>query len=174
MAINRMRPVVFTWTGDAMVPHSRYKQICNRQFVANEEYPLVVLEERSRASHNAFFAAVSEGWHNLPETIAIRFPTEDHLRRWALVQSGFFDEREFECESAEKAKELAAFIRKVDTYAVIHLHERKIIVRDAKSQSLAAMGKDTFQASKTAVLDLIESLTGVKPGELMRNAGQSA
>ncbi len=36
----------------------------------------------------------------------------------------------------------------------------------AKSQSLRAMGKQEFQASKDAVLGYISDLIGVKPSEL--------
>ena len=149
-----MRPVVFNWvevsipeTGElrrAMVPQLRYLNVAKRQFADGHDYPMVVLEARSRASHNQFFAAVDDAWHNLPEEIAARWPTSEHLRKWALVETGWFDEKFFDCDSPAKAKNLAVFIRSVDTFGVILLHKNKVIVREAKSQSAAAMGKESF------------------------------
>lgn len=180
----RMLPVVFTWTDAAlpgtgevrkvMIPHVRYGKTAARQFADGEDYPMVVLEARSRASHNQFFAAVNDAWHNLPENIAVRWPTGEHLRKWALVQTGWFDEKNFECDTAGHAQRLAAFIRKVDEYAMILVHGKQVIVRDAKSQSAAAMGKDQFEKSKRDVLDLLGTMTGTTRVELNKNAGRSA
>jgi hypothetical protein len=36
------------------------------------------------------------------------------------------------------------------------------------------MGKEAFEASKRAVLDLLESMIGVARGELKKQAGKSA
>ena len=170
----KIRPVLMQWSGEVMVPDSRFLPLCNRQFAVGENYPLLPVEERSMASHNAYFAAIHDGWLNIPENLSARWPSEDHLRKWCLIQCNFFNESEFEFETENQAKRFATFYRKVDDYARIFPHGKKIIIRVAKSQSIAAMGKDTFQASKTAVLDLIESMIGVKPGELRKEAGQSA
>ena len=170
----KIRPVLMQWSGEVMVPDSRFLPLCNRQFAVGENYPLLPVEERSMASHNQYFAAIADGWQNLPENISERWPSEEHLRKWCLVESGYFNELEHEFGAEDEAKRFAIFFRKADDYARIYVHGKKVIIRVAKSQSKAAMGKDVFQASKVAVLDIIESLTGVKPGELMRNAGQSA
>lgn len=191
----RPSPVVFRWLevdvidGDgvahrqmAMVAHPRYASICKRQFHAGEEYPLTILEERSRASHNQFFAALQEGFDNLPESIQARWPTADHMRKWMLIETGWFDEKEFDFEgrSAErKAKMLGAFIRTEDAYARISTIAidggYRVIIRRAKSQSMPEMRtKAEFEASKKAVLDLLESFTNVPRGTLMREAGKSA
>ena len=170
----KMRPAVFTWSGTAMVPQARFLPLCAKQYAVGETYPLMPVEDRSMASHNQYFAAISDGWHNLPETVAVRWPSEEHLRKWCLVQCGFFEEKEFEFETAEKAKTFATFYRKVDDYARIFAHDKKVIIRFAKSQSMAAMGKEQFQKSKQAVLDLIESIVDVEKGTLEREAGQHA
>jgi hypothetical protein len=170
----KMRPVMFQWNGTVMIPQPRFLPLCSKQYAVGEEYPLLPVEERSMASHNQYFAAIADGWHNIPESMAARWPSEEHLRKWCLIETNFFNESEFDFESVDKAKRFAAFYRKVDDYARIFVHEKKVIIRVAKSQSLAAMGKDTFQASKTAVLDLIENLIGVKSGTLRKEGGQSA
>lgn len=157
-----------------MVPEPRYENVCRRQFSEGETYPLIVLEERSRASHNAFFAAIHSGWVNLPENVAARFPSAEHMRKWILCEVGWFDEKEIDCANEKHAKALQTFIRTEDDYARIFRRGSLVIIRKAKSQSLAAMGKKDFEASKRDCLDLLESMVNVPKGTLMREAGQSA
>lgn len=159
-------PVHCVWDGEAFVPIPRFAKLCDREFVIGQPYPLVVQEDRSQAAHNHFFAALQEGWKNLPEDVAERFPTAEHLRKYALVKAGFADERSIVCASKAEAQRVAAFVRPMDEYAVIVVREATIKVFTAKSQSMRAMGKADFQASKEAVLDVVSGMIGVKTGEL--------
>ncbi len=170
----KLQPVVFTWDGDHMIPQTRYKRVCDRQFVVGEEYVLQRTEERSMASHSQFMAAIADGFSNLPEGISARFPTSTHLRRWLLIETGWFDEKAFDMLSEQKARELALWVRTEDEYARIHAHGTTVIVRKAKSQSLSAMGKADFEASKRACLDKLEDMIGVPLGSLKKNAGRAA
>ena len=158
----------------AMVPLARYGNLAGRQFSEGEQYTLTPIEERSMASHNQFFASINGYYDNLPEKIAARWPSSTHFRRWCLVETGWFDEKEFDMASEKHAKMLGTFIRTEDEYARIVVRGTKVIVRRAKSQSLAAMGKKDFQASKEAVLGLAEHLVGVNPSTMMKNAGHHA
>lgn len=168
---DRLRPVVFQWDGDNMVPLPRFKQLCDRQYVVGEEYPLTLLERRSMASHNHFFAAVAEAWKNLPEDVAKRFPTADHLRKWALVQVGFAKERTIVCDSERHARECAATVRVLDEFAVIRVEKNIVHVWIAASQSTAAMPtREDFMASKSAVLDLLASMINVPRAQLSKEA----
>jgi hypothetical protein len=184
----RIQPIVFVWRevdlidGDgvavrvkAMVPLVRYGNVAARQFTDGEQYPLAPIEERSMASHSQFFAAMNEYFKNLPEKIATRWPTVNHFRRWCLIETNWFDEKEFELTSEKHARALATFIRTEDEYARIAFRGgTKVIVRRAKSQSLAAMGKADFEKSKKDVLDLAESLVGAPVRTVMKNAGKVA
>ena len=183
----RTAPIVFTWrefeVADddgvlsrrmVMVPLARYGNVAARQFHAGEEYPLVVMEERSRASHSQYFAALHEGFQNLPEKIAPRWPTPEHLRAWLLIETGWFDELEVDLKTDAQVKALIARIRSESPYARVQRHELKLIIRYAKSQSAAAMGKALFEASKKDVLDLLEDMTGVPRGTLKKEAGRVA
>lgn len=164
----------------AMVPKSRFDNICGRQFDLGEDYTLVPHEDRSMASHRQYFAAIKDGFNNLPERLHARWPTAEHLRKWCLVECNLFDEKEFDCPDETFAKRLGYFIRTEDEYAVISIHKTegtkrvKVIVRRAKSQSMQSMGKAEFQASKQAVLDLIESFIGLERGQLKKHAGKNA
>lgn len=179
-------PVVFLWRDvdvvdadgvatrcKAMVPLARYGKVSARQFVEEQEYPLVILEARSRASHNHYFSALHEGFQNLPEKIAARWPTEEHLRKWLLCEAGWFDESEIDCSSPRHATQAATLIRSFDDYARISVHGAKVIIRRAKSQSANAMGREAFQKSKTDVLDLLEHFTQVPKGTLKKEAGRN-
>ncbi len=165
-------PLIFTWTGDAMVPvhlsHAR------RQFAVGEEYRLEVREERSINSHNHYFAVLTEAWQNLPESLADRFPSPDHLRKWCLIKAGYRDERSFACASQNEARSIAAFIRPLDDFAVITVRDRVLVVYTAKSQSIRAMGRKEFTASKNAVLDVLAKLLAVNAPDLEKNAGRAA
>lgn len=183
----RMLPVVFDFvevhlrdSGEvvmAMVPQERYRKVAARQFVSGESYPLVVLEARSRASHNQYFAALQDGFDSLPENISARWPTAEHYRKWALIETGWFDEKEIDFGSSLYAKRAAILLHdEFDEYARIFQPNNgtKLIIRRAKSQSASAMSKEPFERSKRDVLDLLESMIAVKRGTLKKQAGRSA
>jgi hypothetical protein len=54
----------------------------------------------------------------------------------------------------------------MDDFAIVSATEVTVRVWTAKSQSMKAMGKAEFQRSKTAVLDLVSAMIGVKPENL--------
>lgn len=193
----RILPVNFIWTavdvvdsGDgtvtrrhAMVPLLRYDNLAKRQFHDGEEYPLVPLEARSRASHNQFFAALNDGFNNLPEDLSLiqnrlNLPippggwiNSDHLRKWCLCQSPeWCDIDEFDFDRKADAMKLATLYRKRDVYAHITVRGTHVTIKTAKSQSAAAMSKEPFEQSKRDVLDLVETMIGVAKGTLNKEA----
>ena len=125
-------------------------------------------------SHRFYFASVNEAWKNLPEDMAERYPTSDHLRKWALIKAGYRDERSIVASSKAEALRIAAFIRPMDEYAVVVVREAVVRVYTAKSQSTRAMGKAEFGASKEKVLDILSAMIGTSRDALVANAGQSA
>jgi hypothetical protein len=167
-----MIPVQFEWTGDFMVPLLRFHRRCNEQYVVGQVYRLVEEEERSHASHAHYFSCLNEAWRNLPEDIADRFPTAESLRRWSLIKCGFADVRSMVYETANDAKRAATLLGLYNEHAVIVAKGCVVSVYVAKSQSTRAMDKTTFQASKTAVLDLVASMIGVTSAELAKQVPQ--
>lgn len=157
-------PVLFMWDGEAMRPAN--PKLADRHFVIGEAYPLIVNEERSTNSHSHYFAALNEAWKNLPEAEAERWPTVEHLRKYALIRAGFRDERSIVCASKAEAQRMAAFVKPMDEYAIVATSEAVVRVYTAKSQSMRAMGKADFQASKDAVLTIVSQLIGVTPEAL--------
>ena len=165
-------PVSFQWKDGVMVPLN--SRLAHRQYVEGETYRLEPREDRSQASHSHYFAAIQECWENLPEHMAQRFGTSDHLRRWALIKAGYRDERSVVCASKAEATRVAAFIRPLDDFAVVTASECVVTVFTAKSQSLRAQGKKDFQTIKDKVLDIVSAMIGVGSDDLKKNVGRAA
>lgn len=165
-------PVTFRWDGDAMVPLN--PRLADKQYVVGETYRLEPREDRSQASHNAYFASIAEAHANLPEDVAERLPTPEHLRKYALIKAGFRDERSIVAASKAEAQRLAAFIKPMDDFAIVTVSEAVVTVYTAKSQSYRAMGKTDFQRSKDAVLAVVAQMIGTSVPTLQREAGKAA
>jgi hypothetical protein len=136
--------------------------MCGEHFVVGATYTLEEKHERSAASHAHYFASLNEGWLNLPEDTAERFPTPEHLRKFALIRTGHYDERSIQCGSPEEALRLAAFIEPMDEFTIVVVDHAMVTVYTSKSQSIRAMDKKTFQQSKTDVLEYIGTLIGAE------------
>lgn len=167
-------PIIFRWTGEAMEPLPRLAKRCDERFVVGETYPLVEQEERSQRSHSHYFAALHDAWFNLPDALAIQFPTVEHLRKAALIATGHFDERRFFASSPAEARKIAAFLNPMDEFSVVSVAGNAVVERKAKSQSRKAMGGPTFQKSKQDCLEWVAEMIGVSVRELAANAEQAA
>ncbi|MCX2699359.1 hypothetical protein [Ochrobactrum chromiisoli] len=164
-------PITMEWNGEAMVPASPFWAArADRQFVVGEVYKIVEHHDRSEASHNHYFASIANAWNTLTDEMLAEYPTPEHLRKKMLVKCGYADERSIVCASKADAERMAAFVKPMDAYAVVIHREAVVKVFTAQSQSMKAMGKREFQESKTAVLEAIDKLLGVEPGETARAA----
>jgi hypothetical protein len=161
-------PLLCTYDGESFVPLQ--PRLADKHFTAGESYPLIVHEPRSHASHNHFFAIVADAHMNLPEELAERLPTPEHLRKYALIRAGYRDERSVSCSSKAEALRVAAFIKPMDEFAVVTVVETVVTVYTAKSQSMRAMGSRVFAESKEAVLTVLAGLLGIDPLTLSRSS----
>lgn len=169
----RPRTIFLRWTGEVFIPNASFQVHCEREFEMGEVYPMQIVEERSQASHNHYFAALQEGWRNLSEENAKHFPTPEHLRHWALVQTGYFHEAFYEMATNFEARKLALDLRRRDPYAVIVVRGSVVRVYSAESQSSASMKKERFQQSKNDVLDLVASMARTSRVQLLKHAGRT-
>lgn len=166
--------IPFVWDGETFKPVSgRWSLLADKYFVVGAVYNLDVREERSQRSHAHYFAAINEAWDNLPEDVARRFGTPEHLRRAALIRAGFYEDRTIACGSGDVAKTVAMELKKMDDYARVVVQDTVVIVYTARSQSMRAMGRDEFQRSKTAVLEILAEMLSVTTKQLT-NAGEQA
>jgi hypothetical protein len=159
-------PQHFEWNGEAMTPlHPRR---ADKTFVVGQRYSLVQYEERSSASHNHEFAWLKEAWLSLPERLADRFPSPEHLRKWALIRAGYSDSHTITCRSKAEATRVAAFIRPIDEFAVVIVQGTTVTRCTAKSQSKRAMGAKEFYESKERIMEVVARMLNVEPQELPR------
>jgi hypothetical protein len=145
-------PQLFCWDGEAMRPAPRFAKACDDAFVVGEVYRMEVQEQRSLVSHRHYFATLNDIFMSLPEGTDERIASVEHLRKFALIRCGYRDERTFVCASKAEAQQLAVFIQPMDEFAIVAVTEACVTVWTAKSQSMKAMGKVEFAASKEAVL----------------------
>lgn len=167
-------PIPMRWDGESFTPLPRFAGECDKLFVVGQVHRMVEVQDRSAKSHAHFFAAVSEAWANLPDHLAERFPTADHLRKFALIKGGWADSRQIVAASKAEAVRLAAFIRPMDAYAVVTVDGSVVTVWTARSQDMRSMGATEFQRSKDAVLRIIAEMIGTTADTLAANAGRAA
>ena len=164
----------YVWDGAAMRPLPSLAAELTRRFAVGEVVTLAPVLGRSSASHRHYFACVREAWLNLPEPLASRFPTEEHLRKYALIKAGFCEARQVVCDSRADARRLVATLTLLDDYAVIAIEDRVVTVCTAKSQSADVMSKAQFQTSKDGVLGHLAEMIGVDPAKLVEIGKRSA
>jgi len=162
------------WTGEGFQPMGRWQQKCDAEFVVGEVYNIEEVTQRSSQSHKHYFACIHDGWLNLPESQAERFATSEHLRKFSLIKCGYANSVQHVSSSKAEAERLAAFIKPIDSYALVTVKECVVTVYTAQSQKQRAMGAKIFQESKQAVLDYIAGMCGVSADALASNARQVA
>lgn len=168
-------PIIVTWNGDAFVPGRGYwAGKCNERFAVGHRYAFEEVLERSSNTHRHYFAAVHEGWKNLPEIWAQEFKTSEHLRKHCLIKAGFCDMQVLLCDTEDDALRFATFMQASAGYDVVVATDFTVTRCTAHSQSYRAMKKDEFQRSKVAVLDLIAEMIGTSRDALEANAEAAA
>jgi hypothetical protein len=154
------------WDGESFIPARRHAKDCAARLVVGSLYMVDAEEPRSEAAHRSFFASINEAWKSLPEDEAKRFPSADHLRRYALIKAGFCRRTDVVCANNTEAMRLAAMVKGLDTYSLTTVSERVVSTWTAESQSHKSMGKKRFTDSQNAVRDFVAGLLDVKASEL--------
>lgn len=161
------RCVLHNELGLAMVPLGRFARQAHDQFEPEQTYFLGEVEVRSEVSHRHEFAWLREAWQTLPEGIAADYPSAEHLRKRALINTGWCNVRDYACASRAEAVRLAAALRgELDEYTVVVVSDASVRVLRAKSQGKGKMSPADFQKSKTDILEWVSNLLGVDPSDL--------
>lgn len=170
----RPRPILFVRVDNHMMPLPRFQKLFDDMYAVGEEYPLMPLEQRSLASHNHYFAALTEAFDNLAEEYAQEFDSVEHLRHWCLCMEGFCTQTRYPLNTAEDARTLRKVLKHQDNSTIVKVVGTDVIVYTPESQSMAAMKKEKFEASKAAVLARAAAMARTTSAELKKNAGRSA
>lgn len=169
-----LHPIPAQWNGDSFVPARGFQKAADRQFVVGQVYTIQAEESRSGPAHRRYFAAVNEAWKNLPEALAITYPTAEHLRKRALIMTGYRTSQQTVCASNAEALRLAAFVGSLDPYALPVVERSICTVLRAESQSVKAMGKDRFNESVKAVEDWCAGLINTSGDALRKHSFREA
>lgn len=166
-------PIDCVWSGGVLRPISPFwARRAEKEFVDGEVYAVTDNPERSSKAHAFYFASVGNAWKSLPDHMAERFPTADHLRRYALIKAGFCDTQSMPCGTNAAAMRFAAFVRPIDEFALVTVTGSVVNVFRAKSQSMRAMGRDEFNRSKDAVLAVLADMIEVSPRTLAQQVAE--
>lgn len=150
--------------GQFAAPSAHWARECDKHFVVGEIMRLSPFADRSQISHNHEFAIISDLWQSLPE----RFKNEPwaatpaHLRKFALIQTKFCNTQTYVCASNAEAERWAKNLRPLDEYSVVSVQGATVYRFTAQSQAKRAMGAKAFQESKTAIIEYIEDLIGIR------------
>jgi len=161
---DRAPPLPCRWTGGEFKPWNL--DLARKYYKPGGTYDLVVHDERSQASHNAYFASLDTRWQTLPFGLEPEYPSRESLRHKALIRCGYTVEHDFVLPSDAAATLFAHALIEADDEVYTVVEVRGCVVRRyrAQSQSYRAMGKKIFEESKQAVLDYIDrELLGVSP-----------
>jgi hypothetical protein len=157
----------FTWNGEAMIPTK--PKLADKAFVIGQRYWLEEASERSWISHRHEFAWVHAAWENLNDELTEKFPSPGHLRKAALIATGWYREMIIEAGNAAAALRVAAYAKGRDEFAHVVTRGPTVVVRWARSQRMHGqdrMDKAEFQKSKDDILGWISQLIGVDPERL--------
>ena len=162
-------PILFEALEDGVLaPAARCRKEAARRFLPGQTYLMEEVQERSEASHAHEFAWLHDAWLNLPEQYAELYPTPEHLRKRALIEGGYFNEEIIDAGSKAAALRVAASLRRREEFSLVIVRDAFVIIRSPKSQSRRAMRKDEFQASKTAIMEVVAGMLGVSAETLAR------
>lgn len=155
------------WDGEALRPVFNFLAIARDKLELNIVYDVSAEKRRSDRTHRHEFAWLNEAHASLPEPLARLYPSVEHLRKAALIATGWCSTTDYVCGSrAEAARWAVNLRRELDAYAVVEISESVIRVHKARSQARNAMGAAEFQASKSAVLEWVAGLLDVAPADL--------
>jgi hypothetical protein len=157
-------PEPFEWDGEVMRPLGRSALTPSTRSASATSWSQSASAQTQRTSTNSL--GYAKHGCPFPTTLAEKFPTAEHLRKWALIRAGYSDSHTITCASKAEAIRVAAFIRPIDEFAVVVTQGSTVTRYTAKSQSRRAMGAKDFQESKTKIMEVIARMLGVEPAAL--------
>lgn len=169
-------PILVRFDGENFVPSNvPMLRRAIQHFEKDATYAIEFKDGPSDLSRRHLMACIGSAWRNLKETDQDRWPSPEHLRKWATVRAGYSTERHVVCESAQVAKEVAVLARSLDEFAVITLKGNVVRVYTAQSMSRrpGAMDRATFGTAKTVILGIVSDLIGVDATTLATNPAES-
>lgn len=164
------RDIPARWNGSSFEPQYAAQEWCQKSLAPFEHVTLTVYQARTQRSHNHQFAWLTDAIENMPERYQSEpwAQSEEHLRKYALIRTGFFDCQTIAVGSEDEAERWAPVLQQIDSYSIVVSTGDVVYRYTAQSQKMKVMGKEKFQRSKTAILNFVAGLIGVHPEELSK------
>lgn len=161
-----MTPARMKWQNGILMPVGRTAYATLSDAMEDGKiYDIEIVQERSQKSHGHFFASLSEAFSNLPELHRLDIPSIEHLRKRALIHTGWAHTFKIPCASGRAMNDLWKLMRETDEY-VVCLPDPKthvLTVYKARSMSKKEMRPKEFQQCKDDVLKWAWGLVGMEP-----------
>lgn len=168
------------WTGRELIPDGNWATALVHDRLGQGEVVQVELDpDRSRATHNHYFAIIQRAWETLPEGAkdAPFARDAETLRKHALIATGWRDTDMIAVGTEQRADRVAGFAarmaQRLHGYAITSVEGAVVYVHTPRSQSQKAMGRAAFQQSKQDVIDWLARLLGTD-AETLAAAGKEA
>lgn len=168
-------PINLIWNGETFEPANKFWAAkCDQRFVVGQGYAMDQVHQRSLASHGHYFAELNEVHQSLPDHLEEKFPTVEKMRKHALIRTGYCNTTTHSFSGFGDAKTFEAAINhyskafRADDYQIVIREGCIVTVYQAMSQDMSSMDKQTFEASKDAVLNWCHSLIGSDRPEQVR------
>lgn len=165
-----MKALPCIWNGEVLVPVRGYQRQADASLVIGTRYTVEVEEPRNMAQHKGYFARIHEAWQSMPEELLEDYPSSEHLRKRALIKTGYASMTDFVCASSVQAVAAARAFTGADKYALVEISDRAVRIWQAESQSLRAMGSQRFKRSIDEVERWIGDLLEIPPEVMARVA----
>ena len=167
--------------GNVLVPDGNHATAALHDRLGAGEIVHVDLDpQRSGKSHRHQFGFVRTAWLNLPDNLkdAPYAGSPDHLRKHALIATGYRNVEMMPCGTEQRAERFAASMSRLavnlEGYAVAIVDGPVAYCMTAESQRMRTMGGKRFQESKQAILEWMADLLGVTPDELAQMGKKEA
>lgn len=148
---------IMVMDGDEWILKSAYDEVCEK----------LAEKQRSKESHNRYFAAINDMFQNLParHADASYAKSQDHFRKHGLMMGGFCDVATVDVETHSAALAIAPVVsenaKKAHGHALTIVRGSLVVCTTPHSQSFKAMGKDKFHESVAACEEWAKALLGI-------------
>lgn len=131
-------------------------------------------KRRSIEQHRRYFAVVKHAFETWPETHSFQPDNAEHLRKWLQVKAGYRTVQEIDVSRSDPRSmqivesTLRAAMKATGDYAWTVVHGKRLYVVASRSIAFDKISHGEFCALNNLVQEVIESETGIKIDDLMR------
>lgn len=139
------------------------------------EYLMEESPTPSTKTRSHFHATLAEVFKNLPAELAEQYPSIEHLRKRALIETGFCTHTVAVLDNVGQAVRVAGFLKNgTGAFNLVVRRDATVTLYVPLSERDIAKDKARYQDMKDKVLGWAAGLIGVKVDDLKKNTGAAA